>query len=96
MTKTLVVALALATVLTGSAGAQNPQAIEVGGPSAGDPKRSVESTSRLAADSTKETGGADLRRRTGAAPEGRARSAPKLTIQQKRLFVLGLWAGEKN
>ena len=88
--------LVLATVLTGSAEAQDPQAIEVRDSSTADTKRSRESTKRLAADGTKEAGGTALRNTASASPDHRARPARKLTIQQKRIFVLGLGAGGKK
>jgi hypothetical protein len=91
-----VMTLVLVTMLTGSAGAQDPRAAEVGGPSAAEIKRSAASTSRLAADSTREAADADLRKRASAAPQDRARPARKLTVQQKRIFVLGLGATEKK
>jgi hypothetical protein len=96
LSKSAVVTLVLATVLAGSARAQDPQAVEARDSSAADTRRSVEATGRLAGHSTTEPVGADLRERPAAAPDGRTRPARKLTVRQKRIFVLGLWAGEKN
>jgi hypothetical protein len=58
--------------------------------------RSAQSTKRLAAGETKETNGVDRGKTAGAADEGRTSPGRQLTSQQKRIFVLGLGASEKN
>jgi len=58
--------------------------------------RSTESTKRPTAAGSEETGGADRRKTAVAIDQGPTRPARPLTIQQKRIFVLGLGTSEKN
>jgi hypothetical protein len=81
--------LVLATVLTGSADAQDASAVKVRDSSAGDATRSGKSSGTEAA-------GTSLGNTTGTPPDRPTGSDRKLTMQQKRIFVLGLGAGEKE
>jgi hypothetical protein len=58
--------------------------------------RSTQSTKRPAASGSKETGGAAHRKTLGTGDQGPTKPARPLTVQQKRLFVLGLGAREKK
>jgi len=58
--------------------------------------RSAQSTKRLAAGGTKQTDLVDRGETAAAAEKGRASPGRQLTRQQKRIFVLGLGATEKN
>jgi hypothetical protein len=51
---------------------------------------------RKTASGTEETGGTDHRKTAGVVDQGRTRPGRPLTTQQKRIFVLGLGADEKN
>ena len=51
---------------------------------------------RKTAGGTEETGGTDHRKTAGVVDQGRTRAGRPLTTQQKRIFVLGLGADEKN
>jgi len=58
--------------------------------------RLTQSTERPTAGGTEETGGADRRKTAGAVDQGPTKPAGPLTIQQKRIFVLGLGTSEKK
>ncbi len=58
--------------------------------------RLTQSTKRPTAGGTEETGGADRRKTAGAVDQGPTGPSRPLTIQQKRIFVLGLGAREKK
>ncbi len=58
--------------------------------------RLTQSTKKPAAGGTEETGRADRRKTAGAVDQGPTKPAQPLTIQQKRIFVLGLRAREKK
>ena len=58
--------------------------------------RLAQSTKRPAADGTVEIGSENRRKTAGVVDQGRTRPGRPLTTQQKRIFVLGLGADEKN
>ena len=58
--------------------------------------RLTQSTKKPAAGGTEETGGAARPKAAGAVDKGPTKPAHPLTIQQKRIFVLGLGTSEKN
>ena len=58
--------------------------------------RLTQSTKKPAAGGTEETGRADRRKTAGAVDQGPTKPVHPLTIQQKRIFVLGLGASEKK
>ncbi len=58
--------------------------------------RLAPSTEELAADGNEDTGDADSRKTADAVEQGRAGPGQPLTTRQKRIFVLGLEASEKN
>ena len=58
--------------------------------------RSTQSTNKPAAGGTEETGGAARRKTAGAVDQGPTKPVHPLTIQQKRIFVLGLGTSEKK
>ncbi len=58
--------------------------------------RLTQSTTKPAAVGTEETGRADRRKTAGAVDQGPTKPAQPLTIQQKRIFVLGLGTSEKK
>ena len=65
----------------------------------GDPAKAqlAQSTKRSAVGGTEETGGADRRKAADAVDQERTRPGGRpLTTQQKRIFVLGLGANQKN
>ena len=65
----------------------------------GDPAKAqlAPSTMKPAEDGAEESGDADRRKTAGAADKGRTRPGGRpLTTQQKRIFVLGLGASQKN
>ena len=65
----------------------------------GDPAKAqlAQSTKKLAAGGAEEIGGVDRRKSAGAVDKDRTRPGGRpLTIQQKRIFVLGLGASQKN
>ncbi len=58
--------------------------------------RLTQSTKKPAAGGTEETGGAARPKTAGAVDQGPRKPGQPLTIQQKRIFVLGLGAREKK
>ena len=58
--------------------------------------RLTQSTKKPAAGGTEETGGAARPKTAGAVDQSPTKPAHPLTIQQKRIFVLGLGTSEKN
>jgi len=58
--------------------------------------RLTQSTKKPASGVTEETGGADRRKPAGAVDQGPTGPSRPLTIQEKRIFVLGLGAREKK
>ena len=58
--------------------------------------RLTQSTKKPAAVGTEKTGAADRHKTAGAVDQGPTEPARPLTIQQKRIFVLGLGTREKN
>jgi hypothetical protein len=58
--------------------------------------RLTQSTKKPTAGGTEETGAADRRKTAGAVDQGPTKPVHPLTIQQKRIFVLGLGTREKK
>lgn len=58
--------------------------------------RLTQSTKKPAAGGTEATGGATPKKTAGAVDQGPTKPVHPLTIQQKRIFVLGLGTSEKN
>jgi hypothetical protein len=86
----------LPAALAGSAGADD-QVTDLGGATVGDTNRSIEAPRRPVAGGTRdEVGGIRIREEVDAPSHGRARPGAPLTVRQKRLFVLGIWAAEKK
>ena len=58
--------------------------------------RLTQSTKKPAAGGTEESGETARRKTAGAVDQGPTKPVHPLTIQQKRIFVLGLGTSEKN
>ena len=58
--------------------------------------RLTQSTKKPVSGGTEETGGAVRRKTAGAVDQGPTKPTHPLTIQQKRIFVLGLGTNEKK